>query len=79
MSDLDQSWRAQPCALIPVQVNVIEVACNRCRLVRSRRGGFALTLADGRKHFLCKQCLSDLERQVDLDFLRAAGLRGPAA
>lgn len=65
--------------LVPVQANVIEVVCNRCRQVRSRRGGFALALDDGRKHFLCGQCLGDLERAADLDFLRAAGLRGHAA
>lgn len=62
----------------PELVNIVEAVCDRCGLMRSRRGGLVVNIS-GREHFICAICQNDLERRAHRDFLRAADLLGGAA
>ena len=56
-------------------VNLVGGCCERCRRFRSPKDSFRLD-----KKFICKACVSELERQKDLDFeVASAELHGDAA
>lgn len=53
----------------PVKL-IIAATCDRCRCMRSRRGGFIVEVGT-RQQFVCRECVKRLETQVARDYVRA--------